>query len=52
MLTDDERRFLDFWEKNRERHGRLGYQLMAGLPWGALVLPAHLHKLPPGQVLV
>ncbi len=46
MLTDDERRFLVFWEKNRERHGRLGYQLMAGLPWGALFsLPIFLNFL-------
>jgi hypothetical protein len=36
MLTDDEKRFLAFWEKNRERHGRLSYQLLSGLPLGAL----------------
>lgn len=36
MLTDDEMRFLAYWEKNRERHSRLSYQLLAGLPLGAL----------------
>lgn len=36
MLTDDEKRFMAYWEKNRDRHGRLSYQLMSGLPMGAI----------------
>jgi hypothetical protein len=36
MLTDDEKRFLEFWEKNRDRHAGLRYQLLAGLPLGSL----------------
>jgi surface polysaccharide O-acyltransferase-like enzyme len=36
MLTDDEKRFLDYWEKNRDRQARPKYQLLAGLPLGSL----------------
>ncbi len=36
MLTDDEKRFMEYWEKNRERHARLSYQLLSGLPLGAV----------------
>jgi hypothetical protein len=46
MLTVDEKKFLDYWEKNRERHKGLKYQLLAGLPWGALFsLPIILNFL-------
>ena len=46
MLTDDEKRFLVYWEKNRERHGQLSYQLLAGLPLGGLFsLPIFINFL-------
>lgn len=36
-MTDDELRFIEYWEKNRDRQGRWQYQLISGLPWGLLM---------------
>lgn len=36
-MTDDELRFIEYWEKNRVRQGRWQYQLISGLPWGLLM---------------
>ena len=36
MLTDDEKRFLKYWEENRLRHKSWKYQLLTGLPIGLL----------------
>ena len=35
-ISDDEQKFLDYWEENRERQAKLSYQLMVGLPFGFL----------------
>ena len=32
MLTDDETRFLQFWEKNKELHSTFSSKLLRGLP--------------------
>ncbi len=37
MLTSHEQRFVDYWEKNREREKKLFRQLLLGLPIGLLV---------------
>lgn len=37
MLTEEERKFVDYWAKNRERQATLRYQLMFGFPLGVLV---------------
>jgi len=34
MLTDEEKRFMDYWEQNRNRKKRVLWQLAAGLPLG------------------
>jgi hypothetical protein len=34
MLTEQEQKFMKYWETNRDRDSRLPYQLMAGLPLG------------------
>ncbi len=36
MLTNDEKLFLDFWEKKRDREKRFLRQLAGGLPMGLL----------------
>lgn len=36
MLSEDEKRFINYWEKNRDREKRLFRQLMVGLPLGAV----------------
>ncbi|MBC8035515.1 MAG: hypothetical protein H7Y03_15300 [Chitinophagaceae bacterium] len=36
MLSDDEKRFILYWEKNREKEKRVFRQLMIGLPIGVL----------------
>ena len=46
MLTDDEKRFLAWWEKNRDKHSQVSYQLLSGLPLGILFsLPIILNFL-------
>lgn len=37
MLTEEEARFIKYWEENRERQSTLKYQLLFGLPLGILV---------------
>lgn len=37
MLTEEEKTFVAYWEKNRERQATLKYQLLFGLPLGILV---------------
>ncbi|HSC55313.1 MAG TPA: hypothetical protein VLC98_16895 [Phnomibacter sp.] len=37
MLTEKEKAFLGYWEKNRDRQKKLLYQLAVGLPSGLLV---------------
>lgn len=32
MLTEDEKRFLQYWEINREKHSGFTYKLLYGLP--------------------
>ena len=34
VLTDQEKLFIGYWEKNRDRHKKFLYQLMIGLPIG------------------
>jgi pilus assembly protein TadC len=34
MLTEQEKLFIGYWEKNRDNHKRLFYQLLIGLPIG------------------
>ena len=36
MLTDDESRFLTFWEKNKELHSTISSKLLRGLPMACL----------------
>jgi protein-S-isoprenylcysteine O-methyltransferase Ste14 len=36
MLTDSERRFLEYWEANRLREKKINKQLLLGLPIGLL----------------
>jgi hypothetical protein len=36
MLTTEEKEFLEFWEKNRLRQKKTFYQILVGLPIGAL----------------
>jgi amino acid permease len=46
MLSDEERKFMAFWEKNRERQNKLSYQLWSGLPWGIIfALPIFINFL-------
>jgi sterol desaturase/sphingolipid hydroxylase (fatty acid hydroxylase superfamily) len=37
MLTDDEKKFLTWWELNREKEKNIFYQLRSGLPLGLLL---------------
>jgi hypothetical protein len=37
MYTEEEIRFIKFWEANREKQSTLKYRLMFGLPLGILV---------------
>jgi cation transporter-like permease len=37
MLTEEEARFVKYWEANREKQGTLKYQFLYGLPLGILV---------------
>jgi hypothetical protein len=34
MLTEDERLFIEYWEKNRDKEKRFFRQLTYGSPWG------------------
>ena len=34
MITEQERLFVDYWDKNRHKHKRFFYQLLIGLPIG------------------
>ncbi len=36
LYTEDERKFIDYWKKNREYQATLKYQLLFGLPIGLL----------------
>lgn len=36
MLTKDERSFIDYWEKNREKDKKFFRQFMYGSPWGLI----------------
>lgn len=36
MITSDNEKFIAFWAKNRERRGKISYQLWFGLPIGML----------------
>ena len=40
MLNEEEKRFIAYWEQNRNRKKRFIWQLAAGLPLGALVAVA------------
>jgi hypothetical protein len=37
MLTEEEKIFIAYWEKNRDRQATLKYQFLFGLPIGILV---------------
>jgi len=37
MLTEEEKRFLSYWEYNRSRKKRVIWQLAAGLPLGVII---------------
>jgi membrane protein implicated in regulation of membrane protease activity len=37
MLTEKEKAFLGYWEKNRSRQKKLVYQLAVGLPFGLVI---------------
>jgi ABC-type maltose transport system permease subunit len=34
MLTKDEKLFLEYWEKNRDKEKKIFHQLAHGAPWG------------------
>ncbi len=36
MVTEEEKKFMDYWEKNRDRQKKLFYQLLVGLPLGLI----------------
>ena len=36
MLSDEEKKFIDYWEKNREKQKKFLWQLAIGLPAGCL----------------
>ena len=55
MLSDKEEAFVKYWEANRERQGKLSYQLLTGLPlalffgftyWGIMELLVYLNYFP------
>jgi hypothetical protein len=37
MLTEKEKAFLTYWEKNRNKQKKLVYQLAVGLPFGLVI---------------
>jgi len=46
MLTDDEERFLEYWEKNREEQSTVGSKFLRGMPVACLFgLPVLLFVL-------
>ena len=51
MITPEEKDFLAYWEKNRNRYRKLSWQLLLGIPAGLLFvvpmvfsLSSHWHK--------
>ena len=36
LYTEDEKKFIEYWEKNREYQSTTKYQLLFGLPFGLL----------------
>lgn len=36
MLTQEEQKFIIYWETNREKQSKLSYQILAGIPYGLL----------------
>lgn len=42
MLTEEEKAFAEYWEKNRERKKSVRYYLSAGLPMGLTIAAATL----------
>jgi uncharacterized membrane protein len=36
MLTQEEQKFIEYWQVQRERQSRLSYQFLAGIPYGLL----------------
>ncbi|MDP4285686.1 MAG: hypothetical protein Q8891_14805 [Bacteroidota bacterium] len=34
MVTNDEKLFMEYWEKNREKEKKFFHQLIYGSPWG------------------
>ncbi len=46
MLSEEEKAFMVYWERNRERQKKTFYQLLVGLPLGLLLaLPILLNYL-------
>lgn len=46
MLTDDEKRFLEYWKENRDKEHKWTRQLMVGLPLGLVfALPILLNYI-------
>lgn len=55
MITTEEQKFIDYWDKNRDKHKRVFYQMAVGLPIGlvfglpiilALIFSNWYHSLP------
>jgi membrane protein YdbS with pleckstrin-like domain len=42
MLTAEEKEFIEYWEKNRERRKRIPRQLFIGLPFAVVLVAAIL----------
>jgi len=38
MYTEQEKKFMAFWEQNREKRKKIHFQLMIGLPAGVLLV--------------
>ena len=36
MLTQEEQKFIIYWETHREKQSKLSYQILAGIPYGLL----------------
>lgn len=36
LYTDDEKKFIEYWEENRDYQSTIKYQLLFGLPFGLL----------------
>ena len=36
MITENEKEFLDWWEKNREAESKFSHKLLYGSPWGLI----------------